>query len=284
MHYRLLVFTDLDGTLLDHNTYSFEPALPALRALKSREIPLLICTSKTGAEIEKYRKLLGNDHPFISENGGGIFIPEGYFSREFDYDKRINGYTVIELGTPHEALSEVLKSISGETGIRIKGVSDMSVPEIVEHTGLDEESAKLAGKRDYSEPFVIYGDEDDIETVRGQIKRRGYNYTRGGRFHHILGENDKGKAVRILTGLYEREAGGLETIGIGDSLNDLPMLETVDIPVLVQKPDGGYDSGIELENTIYADGAGPCGWNSAILKLLVNFDEKAATKNRNSNI
>lgn len=278
---KLLVFTDLDGTLLDHNTYSFEPALPAIALLESKEIPIVICTSKTGAEIERYRKLLGNNHPFISENGGGIFVPDGYFTREFGYDKNIGGYMVIELGRPSESLREILKSISGETGIGIKGLSDMSVSEIMEHTGLDEESAKLAGNRDYSEPFIVYGDENDVETVITQIHKRGYNHTRGGRFHHILGGNDKGKAVRILTGLFERDGGKFKTVALGDSLNDLPMLEAVDLPVLVQKPDGKYDSQIKLENITYADGAGPYGWNSAILKLLINFDDKAVTKNRN---
>lgn len=84
----LLVFTDLDGTLLDHHTYSFEPALPALNALKEKNIPLIICTSKTRAEIEKWRLELRTDHPFISENGGAIFIPKGYFSHKFCLDRK----------------------------------------------------------------------------------------------------------------------------------------------------------------------------------------------------
>ena len=37
----LLVFTDLDGTLLEYETYSFERALPAIRALKEKNIPLI---------------------------------------------------------------------------------------------------------------------------------------------------------------------------------------------------------------------------------------------------
>ncbi len=76
---KLIIFTDLDGTLLDYSTYSFEAAIPALQLLKEKNIPLIICSSKTGKEIEHYRKKLGNTHPFISENGGGIFIPKGYF-------------------------------------------------------------------------------------------------------------------------------------------------------------------------------------------------------------
>ncbi len=268
---RLVAFTDLDGTLLDHHTYSFEPALSALRALELKGIPLVICTSKTRAEIEKYRTTLGNKHPFISENGGAIFIPKGYFANKFPYDKELDGYLVIELGTSQDTLSGVLKSITDQTGIALKGISEMSVSELMEYTGLDKETAVLAAKRDYSEPFLIYGDDDVLERVKAKIAEKGYRHTQGGRFHNILGANDKGRAVETLSRLYKDELGEIKTMAIGDSLNDLPMLEAVDIPVLVQKPDGGYDPRIRLDNLISADGPGPVGWNSAILKLIVKF-------------
>ena len=80
-----IIFTDLDGTLLDHNTYSFKKAFPALRIIKKKKIPLIICTSKTKGEIEHYRKKLKNNHPFVSENGGAIFIPKDYFDFKFRY-------------------------------------------------------------------------------------------------------------------------------------------------------------------------------------------------------
>jgi len=269
---KVVIFSDLDGTLLDHNTYSFQAASEALEFIKSKNIPLVICTSKTHKEIELYRKLLDNKCPFISENGGGIFVPNSYFSKEFKYDKEIDGYKVIELGTPREKLSATLRSISKETGIQIRGFSDMTVKEIAELTGLDDETAKLAVDRDYSEPFIINEDEKYTATIEKEINLKGYMHTRGGRFHHILGGNDKGKAVKILTNLYKQEFGSTKTVGIGDSLNDLPMLDAVDIPIIVQKPNGVYDLKIELPKLTYADGVGPSGWNSSILKLSTNFD------------
>jgi len=277
MPHRLLVFTDLDGTLLDHDTYSFDAALPALRLLEKKNIPLIINTSKTRGEIEMYRSLLGNRHPFVSENGGGIFIPEGYFRSKIRYDRASGGYLVIEPGTPREELRDVLKSVADETGIRLKGISDMSLSEIMEATGLDEDSARLATERSYSEPFLIYGDE---EKVRRKMVEKGYNHTRGSRFHHILGENDKGKAVRILSGIYRLESPSIETLGVGDSPNDLPMLMEVDFPMLVRKRGGTFDSGCRLENMTLADGEGPAGFNSAILKFFIRYEEKTSTENR----
>ena len=271
---RLVLFTDLDGTLLDHDTYSFEPAREALAALESENVPVVFTTSKTRAEIEKWRRLAGNTDPFISENGGAIFIPEGYFGGDFAYDRKEDGYLVIELGAPHRELARALSDIRRETGIEIRGVSEMETDEIMELTGLGEEDAALVREREYGEPFVVGGGGEAEKTVISEIEKRGLKHTQGGRFHHILGQNDKGKAVSILKGLYVKEWGLVETAGIGDSLNDLPMLEAVDIPIVVRRPGGGYDERINIAGMAIADAPGPYGWNSAILKLIVSFSEK----------
>ena len=80
-----VIFTDLDGTLLDYDTYSFEEAVPAIKEAEDKKVPIVICTSKTRAEIEYWREKIGNNHPFVSENGGGIFIPKKYFRFDFEY-------------------------------------------------------------------------------------------------------------------------------------------------------------------------------------------------------
>ena len=267
---KYVIFSDLDGTLLDHNTYSFKAAKEALELIESKELPLVLCTSKTQREIEYYRDQLDNKDPFISENGGAIFIPEDYFSVEFNYDKKKDGYKVIEIGTTREDLIICLKSIANESGVDIKGFSQMNLGEIVQLTGLQENMAKLAMQRDYGEPFIV--NDENSATIANKIRLKGYEHTRGGRFHHILSGNDKGKAVKILTNIYKSKFSHIKTIGIGDSLNDLPMLQAVDIPILVQKPNGDYDKGINLPNLTFAYGIGPSGWNSSILKLFMNFD------------
>jgi mannosyl-3-phosphoglycerate phosphatase len=57
-----VVVTDVDGCLLDE-TYRWEPARPALDALKKRGIPLVLCSSKTRAEMEPLHADLGLDAP-----------------------------------------------------------------------------------------------------------------------------------------------------------------------------------------------------------------------------
>ncbi|NOY39379.1 MAG: HAD hydrolase family protein, partial [Nitrospirae bacterium] len=126
--------------------------------------------------------------------------------------------------------------------------------------------------RDFDEPFIIE-DGTDEERLRNAIQSLGLNCTVG-RYYHLMGESDKGKAVRILTELYRKEFGNIRTIAIGDSPNDIPMLEAVDIPVVVQKPGGIYDSRIVVPDIVRADGIGPDGWRKVIMELIGNFQGK----------
>lgn len=267
----ILVFSDLDGTLLDHRTYSFEPARPALRLLREKGVPLIICSSKTRAEIELIRADLVNSDPFICENGGAVFIPEGYFAQELPSARKTSGYLVIEFGTPYLRLRQVISELQERMSGQIRAFGDMTVEEVSKRTGLSPREAALAKRREYDEPFVLT-DLSYLETVRDATEVAGLKIVEGGRFFHLTGENDKGKAVRLLRTIYAKETGrSQKTIGLGDSPNDLPLLENVDFPVLVQKPGGRYDSSIRLTHLIRAPGEGPVGWRVAVLDLLGRF-------------
>lgn len=267
---KLVIFTDLDGTLLDAHTYSFKKALPAIKLLKEKDIPLVICSSKTRSEIEYYRKKLSNTHPFISENGGGIFIPKRYFKFKIE-NLRLKieenrRYFVIRLGAKYPDLGKALHELRSE-GFDVRGFGDMSVREISELTGLGILEAGWAKKREFDETFIFKGDSPALKRLRSRVKSRGFNFTQG-EFFHLMGSTDKGRAVEILKKLYSRQFGDIMTIALGDSLNDIEMLEMVDYPIIVKKADGGYERRIKVKNLIKADGIGPNGWNKTITSYL----------------
>ncbi|WP_445475262.1 mannosyl-3-phosphoglycerate phosphatase [Methanococcoides methylutens] len=271
---RYVVFTDLDGTLIDHDTYSYDAAKPALEMLKQKDIPLIFCTSKTRAELEVYVEELECRHPFISENGGAIFIPEGYFDIDIKFDHKVGDYNVIELGTSYSRLKDALMEISKNSGIEIINFGDMTTEEVSKDTGLDLHSAGLAKIREYDEVFRIIDEtEDKASQMMELISSAGYNHTRGGRYWHIIGNNDKGKAVRILSDIYRQQFTDVTTIGLGDSLNDLPMLGSVDIPFLVQKPGSLHDPSITDPKIKRVKGIGPIGWNNAITEMIEKGSE-----------
>lgn len=72
----VVIYTDLDGTLLDHHTYSAEAASATLSKLRGLGIPVIPCTSKTVAETRPIAAQLGLDGPMIVENGAAVWIPK----------------------------------------------------------------------------------------------------------------------------------------------------------------------------------------------------------------
>ena len=262
-----VIFSDLDGTLLDHRTYSFDPARPALEALLEAGVPLVFCTSKTRFETEHWRRVLDNVHPFIVENGAAVFVPDGYFGPEVHYDKEEGGYAILEFGRPYPEIREGLESIRTSTGLALRGFGDMTVDEIAERCGFVRENAAMAASREYDEPFVLT-DESQLFRVVQEAEARGFHVVRGGRFHHLVGGSDKGRAVRALRSLYETGRGPVRTVGLGDSANDVPMFREVDLPILVRKPDGGHLKLPDLPGLIIAPHAGSEGWRDAVLGIL----------------
>ncbi len=260
-----VIITDLDGTLLHPVTYSYDEAASALALIAERSIPLVLSSSKTRAEIELYRERLGNPHPFVSENGGGVFIPKGYFP--FETNGAVEGgYSVITMGRPYAEIRRLFSEIRERLGIEARGFGDMTEEEIAKLTGLDLKEAELAKQREFDEPFIMEGPAKEEEFLKA-IEASGLSWTRG-RFYHILGDNDKGRAARVLKTFFQKALGPVKTIGLGDGLNDVALLREVDYPVLVRQAGGGYEEGVEVENLIRADGIGPRGWNKAVLEII----------------
>ncbi len=261
-----VVFTDLDGTLLEHETYSWAPARPALERLSRRGVPLILCTSKTRAEVEVYRAALGNRDPFIVENGAAIFMPRRYFPFEVPNTVSRDGYDVIEFGAPYEDLVATLDLAASRSGVAVRGFHQMSVEEVRERSGLSEEEARRAKQREYDEPFVIL-DAGGAPRLLAAIEGLGKRWTRGSRFYHLTGGNDKAGAVVRLRNLFERALGPVTAVGLGDGLNDAEFLAVVDVAILIPSPQLG-----ELQRRVphgrVAPAAGPRGWNAAVLEVV----------------
>lgn len=195
-----------------------------VKKLKKKGIPIVFCSSKTRAEQEYYRRVMGVTDPFIVENGSAIYIPKDYFSFSFNYDFSTEKYRVIVLGEKYRKIREVV----GKLGV--KSFGKMSVGEVSKVTGLSENLAKLAKQREYSETLVL--SEGEKEKLK-LIEKAGLSWTYGGKFYSVIGKTDKGRAVKKLLELFKKEFGKVESIGVGDSPNDFPMLEVVDKPFLI---------------------------------------------------
>ena len=285
-----LVFTDLDGTLLDHHTYSWKEACPALEHCRKKNVPVILVSSKTRAEMDVLRRELNLSAPFVSENGGGIFFPRetfkdapmGSFPCDMGEHEGSKGFWQWSPGTPYAHLIGALKDIRKDLGWPIKGFSEMDVVEISRLTGLNEKAARLAAMREYDEPFIFEGETPkDLKPLLESAAERGLTIVSGGRFHHIMGNNHKGKAMERLADWYNEQYQLAErhhripTIALGDSPNDFSMLVRADYPILIRSERAfpKLEKKIpKLETTLFK---GPKGWNTAILNILSNPKEKA---------
>jgi len=229
---KTVIFTDLDGTLLDEK-YDYQDIKPIIDKLLVLNASIVFCSSKTKAEIEFYRKEMRINDPFISENGSAIFIPKGYFSVNYMYTKQTSRYNIVELGIAYSMIRKKMGSLKARFAGKIIGFGDMTHEEIAKDSGLPLNLTKLARRREYSEPFrIVEGDEKEIFLL---IREQRLSYTKGGRYFHLIGNSNKGKAVAILKDLYSETFSKLITFGIGNSPNDLSMLKVTDMPILMRE-------------------------------------------------
>ena len=265
---KIVVITDLDGTLLDQQTYSYESSLPAVQRLWTWRIPIVLCSTKTRAEMLPLWRQLELRDPFICESGGAIHVPPGYFQFTAIEMKRNGPFEVLELGSDVHGLRERLAQAARSCGVVFRSFGSLSLDEINELTGLPRDQAFRAWQREYDEPFVI--ESGNAAQLIAALQAHGLTVTKGDRFYHLTGSHGKGEAVRKLLDLYRRQWGEVMSVGLGNSANDLPLLRETDIAVLVRNPDGRWDAEVttDLPSVTRTDGIGPNGWREAIDNLL----------------
>lgn len=221
----LTIVTDLDGSLLDHHTYSWQPAQPWLDRLQAAEVPVVICSSKTAAEIVPLQRALGTGSaPFISENGALV-----------QWDSAPDGPLRYHPGPDYACLCHTLLRLKQREGYRFTGFADVGEKEIAEWTGLSPRDAALARMREASESIIWRDEPERFEQFKHHLAQEGLSLVQGGRFWHVMPQGcDKGSALRWLLQSTAFGARSPTTIGLGDSPNDAPMLDNVDAAVVIK--------------------------------------------------
>ena len=261
-----IIFTDLDGTLLNAESYRYEAALPTLERLKQAGIPVVPVTSKTRREVETLRAEIGLQDPFVVENGSAVFIPRRQTLFQLPAGEDMEDYRVLQLGCNYVTARAGLKAIAQSIGRPLKGFGDWSVDQIVQLTGLPQDDAKQAKAREFTEPFMTPKNVAP-EALRDAVEDMGFKVVIGDRFSHLIGgEAGKGIAVRRLVELYQAQQGTAEpvtTIGLGNSPNDLDMLAHVDYPIVLPGESGPHPRLADRGWTI-APTPAPEGWKLAV--------------------
>jgi len=267
-----VLFTDLDGTLLDLYSYSCEQVRDSVNKLQEADISIVFCSSKTWAEQAYYLDELELKEPAIVENGSGIFFPEKSALASLISTKtiRLHDRQVLPLGQTYGKVLKALQEASAQHYPNLKFYANQSVEEISAITKLDFEGAQKARSRDFSET-IFNADAASVDYARfkNAVESTGFQCIPGSKYITITdNRSDKGRAVKSLLRLYKRRYGKVISYGAGDSLNDLPMLKVVDFPYLVQKPDKSWVD-CKVNKISKVNGIGPLGWNMLAKEILI---------------
>ena len=257
-----LVFTDLDGSLLDHDSYECGPALPVLQVLESLRIPVIFVSSKTRAEMLALRAELGNEHPFIVENGAAVCIPERYFTQPpADCDLR-DGYWVRSLAPSRSRWVDALTALRQRLPGCFESFAAAGTDGIARMTGLSHDRAALANSREYSEPVQWRGSDEQLALFLRELQAAGARVQRGGRFYAVGGDSDKGEALHWLRGQYALAAGAAAVydLAVGDGQNDVPMLERAHRALLIPAHDRDLPALTRSAGVMVGHGYGPDAW------------------------
>jgi mannosyl-3-phosphoglycerate phosphatase len=269
-----LLFTDLDGSLLDHHDYDYSAALPAIELLNNKQVPWILTTSKTAAEVIELKAELQNTHPFIVENGAGIFWPSGSMDTQF----LPSNVAVQTWGEDFEFMSlnavllpemlQLAQSYKKQLNLSFIGFSEMSNQQVADCTGLTLEKAAKAKQRAFSEPLLWQDSEDKLMQFSNAMAQHGLQLIKGGRFVHLMGMSNKGQALKVLSHYYQQAwQETVETMALGDGNNDIPLLEASDYPVIIRSPVNPAPV-VKHSKVFITKENGPKGWNQAVLDWL----------------
>ena len=257
------IVTDLDGTLMDEN-YDISPAKKTLKMLSEIDIPVIPCTSKTASEVRYFRNQNGLRDPFIVENGAAIYGSNENNSSEWE----------LVLGKSYKELKDILMHISKKVNCHLTPLNDLNKSQIFDLTGLSDQGIVRALDRQWSVPFL-----NPPDAVFEQIRRICNSYNvhvfKGNRMSHLLSsKSHKGHAVNKLKDFLQNK--DVKVIALGDSQNDLPLLESADISIVIPGINGpnkylqnGIDNGsFRLANAPHAE-----GWSNSVEEIINSFSD-----------
>ena len=266
---KIVIYTDLDGSLLDHQDYSHAAADALLDELEQQGIPVIPVSSKTRAELVELRSELGNTHPFIVENGAAVFIPGDYFEKQPAGTLQQDGFFVREFSLPRSYWLQKLETVARQYRRDYTGFEALSNDDIVRLTGLDPDAARRAAQREYGEPLSWKGDEERKTAFIRLMEQHGATILQGGRFMHVSGDCDKGRALRWLNAQFAKAWDTPPVcIAIGDSHNDIAMLEAADHAVIIRSPSHEPPALARSDGVYLTEAFGPAGWDEGVRERL----------------
>lgn len=263
-HNNILLFTDLDGTLLNKKTFEFKAALDLVKNCVKKGINIIPNSSKTDLELNEICEDLGIPKVYISENGSCIhglnFLSE-------------NLHKEICLSRNKQI---IYKSFSDNVDVNLRQkcfiLENESLKHQIEILGLPEKKIYKALNRKFSFPFIFEGNKDEEIELKKIVKKNGLKIQFGGRVLNLGDEVSKGNAMQKFVSLLSKETKkNYVLICVGDNENDFDMLDKCDYPCLVKN---GSLKKVSFKNQcIFSTQEAPYGWIEVVNETLNKIEE-----------
>ena len=260
--FKVVIFTDLDGSLLHRDTFKFDTIKNYISSLVDEGIIIIPNSSKTEKEIENFNEELGVDLPYISENGSSI-----------------HGLNLINHNFPNKIIlsrekEEIQKIFNEKIPEQLKDkciqISKMNKKEQEKIFGQKDSKLKDALNRKYTLPFLFRGDKNEKKKLLKILNSNSLTLQEGGRVLNLCDNINKVKSMNRVIKILKKTEDKIKTIAVGDNYNDLDMLKNCDIPCLVFNDKFKLDQ-INIDNLIFSNEASPEGWADVIKKALVKL-------------
>ena len=255
-NHKVLIFTDLDGSLLDRDTFKFDKISKYIKDLISKNISIIPNSSKTKKEIESFNKELDEDLPFIVENGAGIYnlnLINSSFPEKISLSREIN-----------EILDIFNNKISKKYKSKCKFIKNLKSDKQLQIFGLPKEKIKLAINREYTIPLLFDGSKADKLDLIKSVNDAGLSLHEGGRVINLCDRVSKSQAMKNVVKIFKKiSKEKLITVGVGDNFNDLDMLKNSDIPCLVFNDKFTMEK-ININNCLVSKKPAPEGWEEVV--------------------
>ena len=261
----LIFFSDIDGTIINNNNFCYGKNIKIVKELLQAGHHVIFNSSKTFYEIDYILKSENLCIPFICETGGAVYCPRGFFGNNLN--KRGDYDIIFESPKISDFYMKIKSILSKEFKDELLFFDDMSLKIREKFSGLSAKDLERASKRDFSILFKWHVDDKKLNKLKNILHDFNLTIIKGGRFFHICSNFDKYSAMQhILKFLNHNFPDQIfKTVGIGDSSNDIEMLNQTDYKCIVHSINNtSLISGLSNKKFILSTTHAPEGWEECI--------------------
>ncbi len=257
MNKKKIIFTDLDESLLNQNKYNAKILDKFIKGLIKENYSIVAITSKTFSEVTKLFKLNNIQFPFSTENGALFTIPYSKSNKKLSFMNKVNNKAI-----KTSRIMDILSKLSSKYLKNISFIKDLNVDQQIKITNLKKEEIFYFNNRNFSVSIIWKGSNISLERFKKEISRYDLHILFGGKVLNISGCHTKLDAIKYFEKYYSKklDISDFITVSIGDSNNDIEMLNYTDYSGVVKREDKKKID-LKFSNNIYfSTKYAPEGW------------------------